>query len=109
MSAAWSALAILGLAAISVLTRSFFLLPDRDWPIPTWLRAALRYAPLAALVAVVAPDIVLTQGELISTWRDPRLFAALTGALWFWRWRSILGTILSGSAVMLVLKLGLGW
>jgi branched-subunit amino acid transport protein len=104
--AAWT---ILGLVVITVLTRGFFLLPEREVPIPVWLREALRYAPLAALVAVVVPEIVLTQGQLIQTWRDPRLFAAAAGGLWFWWQRGILGTIVCGTAVLLALKLGLGW
>ena len=104
--AAWT---IVGLAAITVLTRGFFLLSDREVPIPAWLREALRHAPLAALVAVVVPEIVLTQGRLIHTWQDARLYAALAGALWFWRRRGILGTIVCGTAVLLALRLGLGW
>jgi branched-subunit amino acid transport protein len=100
---------IVGLAAITLLTRSFFMLPKHEIPLPTWLREGLRYAPLAALAAVVVPEIVMTHGELISTWKDPRLYAAAVSAgYFFWR-RGILGTILSGSAVMLVLRLGLGW
>ena len=99
----------LGLVVITVLTRGFFLLPEREVPIPVWLREALRYAPLAALVAVVVPEIVLTQGRLIQTWQDARLFAAAAGGLWFWWQRGILGTILCGTAVLLVLRLGLGW
>lgn len=105
-AAVWS---ILGLAAITVLTRGFFLVPERDLPIPDWLRNALRYAPLAALVAVVVPEVVLTQGQLIHSWQDARLYAAAAGALWFWWRRSILGTIVCGTAVMLSLRLGLGW
>lgn len=102
-------IAIIGLALLTVLTRAFFLLPARDLPMPDWLQQGLRYAPLAALMAVVAPEIVLTQGELISSWKDPRLPAvAVASAYYFWR-RGILGTILSGTAVLLILKLGLGW
>lgn len=109
MTSGWALVTILGLTGITVLTRAFFLLPEREVPIPHWLREALRYAPLAALVAVVAPEIVLTQGHLIHTWQDARLFAALAGGLWFWRQRGILGTIVCGTAVLLVLRLGLGW
>lgn len=100
---------IVGLAVITVLTRAFFLLPERQLPLPAWLQQGLRYAPLAALVAVVAPEIVLTQGQLIGTWQDARLPAvAVASAYFFWR-RGILGTILSGTAVLLALRLGLGW
>ena len=102
-------LAIAGLAVVTIVTRAFFMIPDRELPMPDWLREALRYAPLAALCAVVAPEILLTQGQLPSTWRDPRLFAAVAAALWFWWQRGILGTILCGTTVLLTLRLGLGW
>ena len=102
-------LTIAGLAAITVFTRGFFFLSRREIPIPDWLIQGLRYAPLAALAAVVVPEIVMTQGQLIHTWQDARLFAAAAGALWFWKRRGILGTILVGMAVLLPLRLGLGW
>ena len=45
----------------------------------------------------------------ITTWQDARWPAALAATgYYFWR-RGILGTILVGMAVMLPLKLGLGW
>jgi branched-subunit amino acid transport protein len=109
MSTGDAVIAIVGLALITLLTRSFFLLPERDMPLPAWLRQGLRYAPLAALMAVVAPEVVLSQGQLIGTWQDARLPAVVVAsAYYFWR-RGILGTIVSGTAVLLGLKLGLGW
>jgi branched-subunit amino acid transport protein len=105
----YAVVAILGLGVITVVTRAFFMIPERELPLPGWLKQGLRYAPLAALAAVVAPEIVMTRGELIDTWKDARLFgAAAATAYYFWR-RSILGTILSGTAVLLVLRLGFGW
>jgi branched-subunit amino acid transport protein len=103
------AAAIVGLAVITVVTRGFFFLSEREIPIPAWLRQGLRYAPLAALAAVVVPEVVMTQGRLIGTLLDARLFAAAAGAAWFWWRRDILGTILAGMAVLLPLRLGLGW
>lgn len=106
----WEALlVIVGMGLITLLTRAFFLLPDREWPLPAWLRQGLRHAPLATLAAVVAPEIVMSQGSLIQTWQDPRLFAAAVGVAWYlWR-RSVLGTIVTGTLVMTALRLGLGW
>ena len=101
--------AIAGLTAVSVLTRGFFMIPDRELPIPPWLREALRYAPLAALVAVLLPEVAMTGDHLIATWKDARIYATATGVLVFCTTRSLLGTILAGSAVMLALRLGLGW
>lgn len=99
----------LGMGAISFLCRSFFLIPEEDLPMPAWLREGLRYAPIAALAAVVTPELVMTQGHLIDTWRDARVFGGLAG-LAFYSWRhSLFGTIVCGTGVMLVLRFGLGW
>ncbi|MED5620483.1 AzlD domain-containing protein [Ideonella sp. BN130291] len=100
---------ILGMAAVTVVTRAFFLFPDKEVPLPRWLKQALRYAPLAAMAAIVVPEVVMTQGHLIHTFKDARLYAAAAAtAYFFWR-RGILGTIVTGTAVMLALRLGLGW
>ena len=109
MSAWMTIVAIAGLTVVSVLTRGFFMLPKREVPIPAWLREALRFAPLAALVAVLVPDLAMTDDHLIATWRDARLYATATGILVFCTTRSLLGTILAGSAVLLALRIGLGW
>jgi branched-subunit amino acid transport protein len=103
------AITIVGLALLTALTRGFFLLPEREVPLPVWLKQGLRYAPLAALAAVVVPEVVMTQGHLITTFKDARLYAAAAAtAYFFWR-RGILGTIVTGTAVMLLLRLGIGW
>jgi branched-subunit amino acid transport protein len=106
----WQALwTIVGLTLVSVLTRGLLMLPKREWPLPGWLHRGLRHAPLAALVAVVAPEILLHGGAWPTSWRDPQLFAAAAAVAWFFWRRSILGTIVVGTAVLLGLRLGLGW
>ena len=109
MSSTQALVCILGMAVITVITRGFFLLSDREWPLPAWLTRGLRYAPLAALAAIIAPEVLLTDGNLVATWLDPRLLAVAAGTAYFWWQRGILGTIVVGLAVMLVTKLGLGW
>ena len=99
----------LGLGVISVLTRGFFLVSQQEWVLPDWAQRGLRYAPLAALAAVVVPEVLLTQGQLITTWLDARLFgAAAAVAYYLWR-RGLLGTILAGMAVFLPLRIVWGW
>lgn len=105
----WTLAIILGLAGVTVLTRCFFFILDKPWTLPAWAHRALHYAPVAALSGVVIPEIVMSNGHLVTTWQDARLFAALAGALlYFWR-HSVLVTLLGGMAVYLPLHLGLGW
>lgn len=105
----WTVVTILGLAVVTVLTRSFFFLSSKPWTLPDWAQRGLHYAPIAALAAVIVPEIVMSHGALISTWRDARVFAALAGAAWFFWRRSVLGTIVAGMAVYLPLHIHLGW
>lgn len=105
----WTLLVIVGLAAVSMLTRSFFFISSKPWHLPHWVQRGLQYAPIAALSAVVLPEIVMSQGHLLTTWQDARLFAAAVGAgYFFWR-KDVLGTIISGMVVYLPLHLALGW
>ena len=102
-------LTILALGVVTVITRSFFLFSDKPWTLPHWAQRGLQYAPIAALAAVIVPEVVTTQGELLTTWRDARLFATAAGAAWFFWKKGVLGTIVVGMAVYLPLRLGLGW
>ncbi|CAM8646417.1 COG4392 Predicted membrane protein [Comamonadaceae bacterium] len=109
----WTLLTIVGLACVTVVARSFFFIFDRHWEMPTWAQRGLQYAPIAALAAVIVPEIVMVQGQIIHTLKDARLYAVAAGlAYFFWRrgrGQAVLGTIMSGMAVYLPLHIGLGW
>jgi len=105
----WTLLTIVALGVVTVVTRSFFFISDKSWSLPGWAQRGLQYAPIAALAAVVIPEIVMAHGQLVDTWQDARLFAALAGMAWFSWKRGVLGTILAGMAVYLPLHVGLGW
>jgi branched-subunit amino acid transport protein len=105
----WTLAVILGLAVVTVITRSFFLISKRDFHLPHWAQRGLQYAPIAALSAVIIPEIVMTQGQLISTLQDARIYGALVGAAIFYWKRNTLACIVCGMAVYLPLRLMLGW
>lgn len=105
----WTLWVIVGLAVVTVVSRSFFLISSKPWQLPHWAQRGLQYAPIAALSAVVVPEIVMSQGQLIGTWQDARLFAAAAGVAIYYAKRNVLLTILGGMAVYLPLHLALGW
>jgi branched-subunit amino acid transport protein len=102
-------LAVLGLALISALTRSAFFLSSTPLVLPGWAERGLRYAPLAALGAVVIPEVLMVHGQAPQSWADARYVAAPVAMLWAWWRKDMLTTIGVGMAVYLSLKLGLGW
>lgn len=105
----WTLAVIVGLAVVTVVARSFFFISSHAWQLPHWAQRGLQYAPIAALSAVVIPEIITVQGELVSTWQDARLYGAVVGMLaYFWR-RDVLITIVAGMAVYLPLHVGWGW
>ena len=105
----WTLITIAGLAAVTVITRCFFFISSKPWHLPLWVQRGLQYAPIAALSAVILPEIVMTDGHFLTTWQDARLYAAAIGAAYFFWRKSVFGTILSGMAVYLPLHLALGW
>jgi branched-subunit amino acid transport protein len=104
---------IAALACVSVLARCFFFLSSKEWALPAWAQRGLQYAPIAALSAVIAPEVVMSQGHLIPTLQDARLYAVAAGVAFFFLRKgggqSVLGAIVSGMAVYLPLHVGLGW
>jgi len=105
----YGAMTIAGLGVVSLVTRGFFLYPKRPVRIPEWLQRGLKVAPLAALAAVVVPEIVMSHGELIATWRDARL-PAVAAATLYYAWRpGVLGPMVAGLLVFLPLRLAFGW
>lgn len=109
MDTGYGLAAILGLGVVTLVTRGLFLFPDKPVPIPAWLERGLKVAPLAALSAVVVPEIVMSHGALIDTWRDARLPAVAAATLWYVVRPGVLGPLVAGLTVFLPLRLGFGW
>ena len=105
----WTLAVIVGLTGVTVLTRSFFFFSSEEWSLPDWAQRGLQYAPIAAMSAVVLPEILMQQGQFLHTWMDARWMGAVVGAaVYFWR-RNVLMTIVAGMLAYLPLHLLVGW
>lgn len=101
----WLTIFLLTLATI--LTRSSFFFLGHAVKLPEKVQHALRYAPAAALAAIVVPDLVLTDGALTLTWMNPKLLAGIGAAFFFVITRHLLGTIVAGMALYSLLRITL--
>ncbi|MEX3956728.1 AzlD domain-containing protein [Trinickia sp. EG282A] len=105
MSAMQIWLTIAGMTVVTAVTRAFFLLGGERATLPERVQRALRYAPAAALVAVIVPDVLETPQGLSVALDNHALYGTLAGLAWFlWR-RSMLGTIVVGMLVFTALRI----
>ena len=69
---------------------------------PAWFRRMLRFVPIAALTALVWPDLLIAGGQL--TLDEPRLAAGIIAALVAWKTRSVSLTICTGMLALWVIQ-----
>ena len=102
---AWDAwVLIVGMGLGAFFTRAIFVLPGSHLRLPPTAERVLRYAPAAALMAIVAPDLALVQGALSISIENPKLVAGLAAFGLAAGTRSILLTIAGGMAVLLLMR-----
>jgi branched-subunit amino acid transport protein len=104
MNAVDTWLTILWMTVATVVTRSSFFFLGHAVKLPPKMQHALRYAPAAALAAIVAPDLVLSNGALYLSWMNPKLVAGIGAAAFFLATRRLLGTIIVGMALYTLLR-----
>ncbi|MDY7576799.1 AzlD domain-containing protein [Herbaspirillum sp. RTI4] len=98
----WLAIGLLVLATF--LTRSPFFLFGHAVRMPLRLQHALRYAPAAAMAAIILPDLLTNGGVPDLHWANPKLLAGIAGALIFVVTRNMLGTIIGGMLMFSLLR-----
>ncbi|MBL8199458.1 MAG: AzlD domain-containing protein [Chromatiales bacterium] len=79
-------LSLFAIALVTTLPRASFIVLGSRVPLPPRIQRALRYAPAAALAAVVAPDL-LVANDVVSL-LNPRLGAGLVVLAVASRWRN---------------------
>jgi branched-subunit amino acid transport protein len=98
-------LTIVFLTVANILTRGSFFLLGHAVRMPPKVQHALRYAPAAALAAIVVPDLVMSGSTVSLSWVNPKLVAGAGAALFFVVTRHLLGTIIVGMALFTILRM----
>ena len=98
-------LGIVGVALTGIVTRLSFLAFGARVRLAPPIERALRFAPAAALGAILGPALFLVDDRLRLGAGNPRLVAALVAGVIVWRTRSILWTIVGGLAVFTLVRL----
>jgi branched-subunit amino acid transport protein len=101
-------LVILGLTAVTVATRGAFLILGRRYTLPERVQHALRYAPVCALVALIAPELALANGTLALSFANPKLVAGVAAAAVMVTTRNMIAAMAVGMAGFWLLRLWTG-
>ena len=96
----WPTLIAIGLA--TTLPRASFIVLGNRVTLPSVVQRALRYAPAAALAAIVAPDIFVVQGS--TQFLSPKLGAAIAVITIVSVWKNPWAPFVIGMGVLYALR-----
>lgn len=96
------------LALCSFLTRAGYFLFGDYFPLSDSIRRALRYAPTAALIGIVIPELLPWDPDTGPVF-DLKVLAAVVAILLYWRTRSSLLVIVGGMLAYWVLRAISAW
>ncbi|UTY57715.1 AzlD domain-containing protein [Massilia sp. erpn] len=99
----WATIGVLALATAA--TRSSFWLVGHHLTIPRRVNDMLRYAPACALAAIIAPDLLLNEGQLQLEVGNIKLLAGIAAIAYYLLRRNMLETIVFGMAFFTGLRL----
>ncbi len=98
----WVAVIVIGV--ITLLTRASFIVLAERLTLPQPVQRALQFTPIAALTAILIPEVVAPSGSFNLTLAAPRLLAGAVAAVIAWRTRNIMLTIIVGMALLWLLE-----
>lgn len=96
---------IFGLTVITFITRGFFLLMGERIELSETLQNAIKYAPAAALVAIIAPEMFFTQGSNELETNSAYFWGGICSIIAFWLSKSMLLTIILGMLAFTAIRL----
>ena len=99
----WLTLVVIGL--ITFAYRFAFIFALERLRLPGWIGQVLRFVPVAALTAIIVPELLVRNGAVQVTWQNERLIAGIVAILIAWRTQNVLLTIVLG----MVCLYGLQW
>ncbi len=94
----WFTVIVIGLITFGY--RLSMLIFAAQFDLPLWLQRPLRFVPIAALTAIIVPELLIRNGQLDLTTGNVRLLAGLVATVVAWRTRNVLLTIGVGMLVL---------
>ncbi len=97
-------LVVIVAGVLTFLIRLSFISLLANWQMPAFVKRALHFVPPAVLAAIVMPELLIRNGQLVATLDNYRLIAGVLAILVAWRFRKIMPTIVAGMAALWLLQ-----
>ena len=100
-------LLILGMSLVTAWTRSFFLRLGERIKVAPLVLEAIRFAPLAAMIAILAPEIFLpASASSVAEFnlKLPNIWGGIAAIIAFYLTKKMLSTLVIGMAVFTAAK-----
>lgn len=98
-------LLITGMVIVTFSIRYVLFFSAEKIRFPPWLRLALDFVPAAVLTAIIVPAVLMPQGEIWASWKNPWLLAAIFTAVVALIKKDLLITVIAGMSAFLILRL----
>jgi len=98
---------IAGMTCVSICARSFFLVFGERFKVADWILEAIRFAPLAAMVAILAPELFLPSGASSVAQFNlklPNIWGGLAAMVAFYFTKKMIPTLIVGMMVYTAAK-----
>jgi branched-subunit amino acid transport protein len=97
-------LIMLASGLLTFLTRLSFIILLEKVKLPPAFERALRLVPIAALSAIIAPQLAYYQDSLFISPANPRLLAGIFASLVAYLTKNVIATIVAGMAAFWLLE-----
>jgi len=100
-------LVMISLGLLTFATRLSFIALMERIKLPVMFQRALRFVPIAALSAIIAPELGYLNNSLALSPFNPRLIAGIIATVVAYRTKNVIWTITAGMLVFWLLKIWL--
>jgi branched-subunit amino acid transport protein len=100
-------LLIFGMTLVTAWSRSFFLILGEREKVSDWVLEAIRFAPMAAMVAILAPEIFLPASATSVAQFDlrlPNIWGGLAAFIAFYLSRKMIITLVVGMTAFTIAR-----
>ncbi len=98
------ALLILGMAFVTFLARYSMIAMLARWQVSSDVTRVLEFVPIAAFAALVAPELVLRQGQFAIGLENARFVAGIAAIVIAFLTRNVLITLVTGVGAMWIIQ-----